>query len=74
MHGEVGTVVLRIEIDRVGTAKRLSVEFSTLPHSIEEQIVVRFYHARYEPGKRDGEPIDSMMQIKINAGDSEARL
>lgn len=67
-YDDIGGVVIRIDVDRFGSARRLTVEHSTVSRATEEQIVLRFYRARYEPGTRDGQPIDSSIRLNITVG------
>lgn len=71
-YDDTGAVIIRIDVDRFGKAKRLTVEHSTVSRATEEQIVLRFYRARYEPGTRDGQPIDSSIRINITIGQTPA--
>lgn len=67
-YDDIGAVVIRIDVDRFGSAKSLTVEHSTVSRVTEEQIVLRFYRARYEPATRDGQPIDSSIRLSITVG------
>jgi len=67
-----GEIRLKIWVDRYGTPRRLEVIQSTLAREIEEQIVVRFYSARYFPAEKNGEKTDGIAEFHIVVGnDSE---
>lgn len=66
LEARQGKLRVELTIDRHGHPIKAVTLESTLPREIEGRIIVEFMRARYEPGMKNGIPIQSIMEIAIS--------
>ncbi len=61
----MGTVLLRVQIDKAGAAKNITI-VESLPMGLDEKAVEAVKQWRFKPGMKDGNPVVVQANIEIN--------
>jgi len=60
-----GRLQLLLWINQTGEVTQVDVEVSEAPDWFTQQVAQRFKQAGFEPGRRDGQPVASLMRIEV---------
>lgn len=67
-HGEQGSVILDVTIDRTGTVKgvRVDAQHTTAPADLQALAVAAARDWKFRPGIRDGHPVGGVVRVPVN--------
>ena len=64
MNHVMGTVVARILVGSDGAVKRVIIR-NALPDGLTEQAIRAAYELKFDPARKDGEPVAYWMSVQI---------
>jgi hypothetical protein len=60
-----GRMQLLLWISSAGDVVKVDVEVTEAPDWFTNQVISRFQQTRFEPGRKDGQAVDSLMRIEV---------